>query len=319
MKVLVTGATGFIGRHLCKTLDSLDEYKLIRACRKKEPQLCEGVEVGDINQKTDWSYALSGVDVVIHAAARVHIMNDSNAEPLTAYRNTNTYGTVNLAEQASRLGVKRFIFISSIKVNGEKTIIGKPFTPVDMPNPSDPYGISKNEAEQKLRSLGKVSGMEIVIIRPPLVYGEGVKANFATLLNVVSKGLPLPFRAIKNNRRSLVSVYNLIDLIRVCVEHPRAANETFLVSDDNDLSTADMIALMAKVLRKKNIALPVPVWFFKLAGKVLGKQAFVDRLIDSLQLDISHTKQALDWKPPHSVEYGFKLVMKSEKKSDTYL
>ncbi len=201
--------------------------------------------------------------------------------------------------------------MSSIKVNGETTTGKQPFSAKDMRMPEDPYGISKSEAEQQLLELGEQTGMEIVIIRPPLVYGEGVKANFASLMKLVGKGLPLPFRLINKNKRSLVSVYNLVDLIQVCIEHPNAANKVFLASDDHDLSTAEMVALMAKVQGKPNLAIPVPLWCFKLAGKVFDKQEVIDRLTGSLQLDITHTKNTLNWTPPYTVEDGFNLAAKN--------
>jgi UDP-glucose 4-epimerase len=241
-------------------------------------------------------------------------MNDVSQDPLTEFRQINTEGTLNLARQAFSSGVKRFIYISSIKVNGESTTDTKPFKFDSERKPLDPYGISKFEAETQLLSLGKETGMEIVIIRPPLVYGEGVKANFASLMKLVKKGLPLPFIWINKNKRSLVSVYNLCDLIKVCIDHPKAANNVFLVSDDNDLSSAEMIALMSKVQNKANLSLPVPVWLYKLVGKLLSKEDVIDRLTGSLQLDIEHTKNTLDWKPPYSVEHGFKLAAKLDEK-----
>lgn len=264
----------------------------------------------NIDAKSNYKDALQGVSCVFHIAARVHIMNDDSVDPLAEFKAVNTYGTLNLAKQAAQAGVKRFIFVSSIKVNGETTSGKQPFTSKDKRMPEDPYGISKSEAEQQLLELGKQTGMEIVIIRPPLVYGEGVKANFASLMRLVGKGLPLPFRLITKNKRSLVSVYNLVDLIKVCIDHPKAANQVFLASDDHDLSTAEIVALMAKVQGKPNLAIPVPVWCFKLAGKLLGKQAVIDRLTGSLQLDITHTKNTLNWSPPYSVEHGFNLAAK---------
>jgi nucleoside-diphosphate-sugar epimerase len=237
-------------------------------------------------------------------------MNDSSSDPISEFRIVNTEGTLNLARQAADAGVKRFIFLSSIKVNGESTSNRPVFTAFDDRMPEDPYGISKSESEMQLLSLGYETGMEVVIIRSPLVYGEGVKANFASLMKLVSIGLPLPFRAINHNKRSLVSVYNLVDLIKVCIVHPCAANQVFMVSDDNDLSTSQIVALMAKVQGKINLSLPVPVWCFKMAGKIFKKDAVVDRLVGSLQLDIEHTKNTLDWVPPYTVEHGFTLAAK---------
>ena len=307
--IAFTGYTGFVGSALLKELDSKNVLLL---GRKPLPEY-SNFSIFDLTDThhLNLQHTLSSVKVLIHSAARVHIMNDNAADPLADFKAANTLGTYNLAKQAAKAGVKRFIFVSSIKVNGESTTNKASFTADDMPAPEDPYGISKAEAEQQLLEIGKQTGMEIVIIRPPLVYGEGVKANFASLMRLVSKGLPLPFRLITKNKRSLVSVYNLVDLIKECIDHPKAANQVFLASDDQDLSTAEMVALMAKVQGKPNLAIPVPVWCFKLAGKLLGKQAVIDRLTGSLQLDITHTKNTLNWSPPYSVEHGFELAAKN--------
>lgn len=306
LKILVTGYSGFVGNELALQLQG--SYKLNLLGRKSSNLGC--VYTHNLDSISSYANALVNVDVVVHCAARVHIMDDAASDPLNEFRAVNTQGTLNLAEQAAQSGVKRFIFLSSIKVNGESTSGKAPFTASDKAAPQDPYGISKSEAEQQLLELGKQTGMEIVIIRPPLVYGEGVKANFASLMRFVDKGLPLPFRAIKSNKRSLVSVYNLVDLIKECIEHPKAANQVFLASDDHDLSTAEMVALMANVQGKRNVAIPVPIWCFKLAGKLLNKNDVIDRLTGSLQLDITHTKNTLNWMPPYSVEHGFKLAVK---------
>ena len=310
MKVLITGYSGFVGNNLAEQLQ--EGYQLNLLGRK--PSNLGHFFNHNLDSLSTYVDALENVDVVVHCAARVHIMDDTASDPLSEFRAVNTHGTLNLAKQAAAAGVKRFIFLSSIKVNGESTSDKAPFTASDKSAPEDPYGISKAEAEQQLLMLGTETGMEIVIIRPPLVYGEGVKANFASLMRFVGKGLPLPFRSIKSNKRSLVSVYNLVDLIQLCIEHPKAAGQVFLASDDHDLSTSEMVALMAKVQGKKNFALPVPVWCFKLAGKLLNKSDVIDRLTGSLQLDITHTKNTLDWKPPYSVEHGFKLAAKTSKK-----
>lgn len=306
LKLLLTGYSGFVGSNLVEQLQG--NYQLNLLGRKQSN--FGNVFKHNLDSSSLYSEALENIDVVVHCAARVHIMDDTASDPLNEFRAVNTHGTLNLAKQAALAGVKRFIFLSSIKVNGESTSSKSPYTALDAPKPEDPYGISKAEAEQQLLDLSKQTGMEVVIIRPPLVYGEGVKANFASLMRFVGKGLPLPFRSIKNNKRSLVSVYNLVDLIKVCIEHPKAENQVFLASDDHDLSTAEMVALMAKVQGKKNFALPVPVWCFKLAGKLLNKSDVIDRLTGSLQLDITHTKNTLDWQPPYSVEHGFKLAAK---------
>lgn len=305
-RLLITGYSGFVGSLLCKELKSAHQLHLLG----RKDSDCGVVFKSNIDKNSNFSESLTGVNCVIHSAARVHVMNDTSTDPLAQFRAVNAFGTISLARQAAKAGVKRFIFVSSIKVNGETTTGKQPFTFKDKRMPEDPYGISKSEAEQQLLELGKQTGMEIVIIRPPLVYGEGVKANFASLLRLVGKGLPLPFRLITKNKRSLVSVYNLVDLIKECIDHPNAANQVFLASDDHDLSTAEMVALMAKVQGKPNLAIPVPVWCFKLAGKLLGKQAVIDRLTGSLQLDITHTKNTLNWSPPYSVEHGFNLAAK---------
>ena len=307
--IALTGASGFLGHAL---LNSLCDTGL--KCLGRSPLSvkanCHFFQ-GDISAEACFFDFLDKVDVLIHCAARVHVMDDSSSDPLLEFRAVNTEGTLNLACQAARAGVKRFIFLSTIKVNGESTSNRMPFTAFDKRLPEDPYGVSKSEAEERLLSLGEETGMEIVIIRPPLVYGEGVKANFASLMKLVAKGFPLPFRALEQNKRSLVSVYNLVDLIKVCIDHPNTANQVFLVSDDNDLSTAQMVALMAKVQDKVNLSLPVPVWCFKLAGKIFKKEAVVDRLVGSLQLDITHTKKTLNWTPPYSVEHGFTKAAKT--------
>ena len=309
--IAITGYSGFVGTELLKKINSEKQRLLLG--RKPIPgnYKHQYFDLSNAVQKLD----LSGAKVLIHCAARVHIMNDNSENPIDEFRAVNTEGTLNLATQAAQAGVKRFVFISTIKVNGESTTGRKPFNEQEYA-PEDPYGISKAEAEQQLLALGQQTGMEIVIIRPPLVYGEGVKANFSSLMSLVNKGLPLPFRAINNNKRSLVSVYNLVDLIKVCIEHPRAANQVFLVSDDHDLSTAEMVAQMAKVQGKRNIALPVPVCCFKLAGKLFNKSDVIDRLTGSLQLDITHTKNTLDWQPPYSVEHGFKLAAAKSSKNN---
>lgn len=307
--IAITGASGFVGSNLLKVLNT-SGYKVSVFGRNNKMQVSSFTK-GIISPTTAYGSFFHGIEVVIHIAARVHLMEDSSEDSLGSFRSVNTEGTINFAKQAAQAGVKRFIFLSSIKVNGESTTNRAPFIASDTPKPEDPYGISKAEAEQQLLALGRKNGMEIVIIRPPLVYGEGVKANFFSLMSFVSKGAPLPFRSIKNNKRSLVSVYNLVDLIQLCIRHQNAANQIFLASDDDDLSTAKIVALMAKVQNKKNLALPVPSWCLKLAGKLFNKSDVVDRLTGSLQLDITHTKDTLNWAPPYSVEHGFKLAAKS--------
>ena len=317
MSLLLTGSSGFLGQHLLQEIIAQgDDFKLLNRRLLDNVDVNKQVLVDDFKAIDRSDKLFSGIDIIVHCAARVHVMNDTISDPLKAFRDVNVFGTMHLAKAAAKSGVKRFIYISSIKVNGESTTQTKPLRFDSKRMPLDPYGVSKSEAETQLLSLGKESGMEIVIIRPPLVYGEGVKATFSALLRLAKKGLPLPFRWINKNKRSLVSVYNLCDLIKVCIEHPKAANNIFLVSDDNDISTADMVALMSKVQNKTNLSLPVPLWVYKLVGKVLSKEDVIDRLTGSLQLDIEHTKNTLDWKPPYSVEHGFKLAAKLDTNND---
>lgn len=306
--IALTGYTGFIGQKVLSSLSDKRCLLLGRTHLKNDCHFCE-LDLTNINRQSLLE-SLKPVNTIIHMAARVHVMDELSPDTLSAFNAINTKATIELAAQAARAGVKRFIFLSSIKVNGETTSGQAPFTSFDVPAPVDAYGISKAEAEKQLITVGKATGMEIVIIRPPLVYGEGVKANFASLMKAVDTGLPLPFRLIKNNRRSLVSAYNLVDLILVCIKHPKAANQIFLVSDDNDFSTADMVTLMIQVKGKQNISLPVPLWCFVLVGKLLNKSDTVERLTGSLQLDISNTKNTLSWTPPFSAEHGFRLAAK---------
>lgn len=300
IKILITGFSGFVGSKLSQTL--LDK-ELVLLGRHK-PEICPHPFYHyEFSAQSRCDDAVKGVDVVIHCAARVHMMDENSSDPLEAFRQINTLGTLNLAKQAAAAGVKRFIFLSSIKVNGESTVNGKPFRFDDKPQPEDSYAISKAEAEAGLRQIALETGMEVVIIRPPLVYGNGVKANFAAILKLAQKNLPLPLGSIYN-KRSLVALENLVDLIVTCVDHPMAANQTFLVSDDHDVSTTELLKLMTYASGKKPLLLPVPVYLLKLAGKLTGKQAVIDRLCGNLQLDIRHTKKTLGWKPPITVEEG---------------
>ncbi len=305
--ILLTGSTGFVGTNLVKSLTLKSDY-IVKSAVRHAVNKDDGLlfEVGDINASTDFELPLKNTTVVVHCAARTHVMDDKEAEPLTLYREVNTAGTVNLAKQAIDSGVKRFIFISSIKVNGEGTLVGCPFKTEDNHAPEDDYGLSKSEAEKQLVALAKDSSMEVVIIRPTIVYGPGVKANFASLMRLVSKGIPLPFGSITQNKRSLVSINNLVDLIVTCIDHPKAANQVFLVSDDHDVSTAEMVRELAIALDKPTWQLPVPIWCYKLFGKLFGKSDIVDRLTGTLQVDISHTKETLGWKPPQTLQEGFK-------------
>jgi nucleoside-diphosphate-sugar epimerase len=259
--------------------------------------------VDSLEANTDWTAALKNQQVVIHAAARAHIMKDELPDPLAEYREINVEGTLNLARQSIEAGVKRFVYMSSIKVNGEQTLLDLPFTAEDVPAPEDSYGISKREAEQGLRELASETGMEVVIIRPPLVYGPGVKGNFASMIKLVAKGLPLPLGAV-HNKRSLVALDNLVDLIITCIDHPGAANETFLVSDGEDLSTTQLLRGVAEAMGKQSRLIPIPAGLLQFGATLLGKKAMAQRLLGSLQVDISHTRKCLNWTPPLTVKQG---------------
>ena len=256
----------------------------------------------------DWREAVAGIEAVVHCAARVHVMNDKAADPLAAFREVNVDGTMNLARQAATAGVKRFIFISSVKVNGEATQPGCPFTEADTPNPQDAYGQSKHEAEQGLRQISADTGMEVVIIRPPLVYGPGVKANFASLMRAVKRGWPLPLGAV-HNQRSFVAIDNLVDFIVTCISHPLVANQTFLVSDGHDLSTTDLVRRMALAAGVPSRLIPVPTWAMRAGGALIGKGDAVQRLCGNLQIDISKSHTLLGWTPPVSIEEGLRRAM----------
>lgn len=292
--VLLTGATGFVGSELVKQLPP----QKLKVLGRSNPAIDDAIfcETG-IDGSSVYSAHLEDVKCIIHSAARAHIMNDTVANPLEEFRKVNTFGTLNLAQQAAIAGVKRFIFVSSIKVSGESTQTGKPFRHSDKPSPEDAYGISKYEAEEGLKKIAEETGMEVVIIRPTLVYGPGVKANFLSLVNLVRKRIPLPLGLI-NNQRSLVAIDNLVDLIVTCIDHPNAANETFLVSDDDDVSTTELLKRIGTAFVFKPMLLPIPRWALTIPAAMLGKKSVVDRLYGSLQVDISHTKQRLNWIPP---------------------
>lgn len=302
MRIAITGTTGFLGSHLIEKLRP--QAALIRAIVRCEQPSLSGVEqflIEDMNSQTQYMDSLNDVDCVIHCAARVHIMKDDSKSPLEAYREVNTQGTLNLAHQAAQAGVKRFLFLSSIKVNGESTTT-KPYTAEDIPSPEDPYGISKFEAEQKLLELAKTSEMEIVIIRSPLVYGPGVKANFLSLMKFVNSNIPIPLGAVTQNKRSLVSVDNLIDFIQVCLEHPLAGNQIFLVSDGQDLSTVELIKEIGLAMGKIPYLMPFPKFCFDLLGFVLRKKSITARIFGSLQVDISKNSKLLGWAPPFTTK-----------------
>lgn len=310
MDILVTGASGFVGRRLLQRLSNRPDTHLRAAVRRADATFGASIElarVADLGPDTEWATALAGIDVVVHSAARVHVMSETSGDPLSEFRRVNVEGTLRLARQAVEAGVKRFVFISSIKVNGEETVPGRPFTADDRPAPLDAYGQSKHEAEQGLLDLALQSAMEVVIIRPVLIYGPGVKANFRSMMNWLNKGVPLPLGAI-DNRRSLVGIDNLVDLVACCLAHPAAANQVFLVSDGHDLSTSDMLRAMGRALGRTARLLPVPAGWLRGAANVLGKGQVSQRLCGSLQVDIEKNKRLLNWTPPHSVEECFKTV-----------
>lgn len=312
MKVLVTGASGFVGTALIRSLSELRQYQLVAAFRSQPaapPATADFVQVADLNEDTDWSTALEGVDTIVHLAARAHVMSDASRNPLAEFRRVNVAGTLNLARQAAASGIKHFIYLSSIKVNGEASHPGQPFTEHDFPTPQDSYGISKYEAEAGLHLMTTQTGLTVTIIRPPLVYGPGVKANFLNMIRWVNRGIPLPLGAI-DNRRSLLALDNLVDFIRHCIDHPAAINQTFLVSDGEDLSTTELLRRVGKALNKQTRLLPVPPALLKLGGMLLCRSAVIKRLCESLQVDISKARGLLGWIPPITVDEGLRRAVK---------
>ena len=314
--ILISGATGFVGGAVVRELCHRGE-KVVAAVRlysESLPTTVKQVQVGGLSAGTDYSVALKSVDVVIHAAARVHVMHDQVADPLSEFRKVNVEGTLNLARQAADAGVQRFVFISSIKVNGESTKLGKPFTAEDNITTQDPYGLSKWEAEQGLLQIAKETGMQVVVIRPPLIYGEGVKANFKKMMHGVAKGLPLPLGAV-HNQRSLVALDNLVDFIILCAQHPKAANEVFLISDGEDVSTTELLQKVAKAMGKKARLLPVPVGLMRFVAKLLGKEDVANRLFGSLQVDSSKAREILDWQPVTTMDEQLKKMVEVNDKA----
>jgi len=310
MSVLVTGAGGFVGRRLCEHLEKM-QWQVSQVHRRphasenpsSQPERVHVVELGG---STDWRCALSGMAWVVHLAARVHVMKDRGADSLSEFRHVNVEGTANLARQAADAGVKRFVYLSSVKVNGEYTEPGRAFSASDSPAPSGSYGVSKLEAENVLRQISKQTGMEVVIIRPPLVYGPGVKANFESMMRWLTRGVPLPLAAVTENCRSLVALDNLVDLVVTCLRHPAAANQTFMVSDGEDLSTADLLKRMGTALGHPARLFYIPPKLLRLGATVLNQAGIYQRLCCSLQLDITKTRQVLGWAPPVQVDEGLR-------------
>ena len=320
MNILVTGATGFVGSRVMEHLSSNNKVTLIAAIRKNKTFFQHDIKtitLDDLGPNNLWGSLLNNVDVVIHAAARVHIMKDSASDPLLEFRRVNVEGTLNLARQAAKAGVERFVFISSIKVNGESTPLNKPFTENHRPSPVGPYGVSKFETEEGLFHLAHETGMEVVCIRPVLVYGPGVTANFASMLKWLSKSIPLPFGAI-SNQRSLVALDNLASFICLCADRekaPKAANQVFLISDDEDVSTTQLLRKVGRAFDHhadsdiKARLMPVPVFLMSFVAKLLGKGAVANRLFGSLQVDSSKARDLLGWKPVTTMDEQLKKTV----------
>lgn len=303
---LVTGANGFVGSGVFERLHLA--LRPVTGAVRSEPQRA-GCFRSPALEGGDWSRLLEGCDTLVHTAARVQLTRETGSDSLRAFRAVNVEGTLNLARQAAAAGVRRFVFISSLKVHGEQSLPENPFTPEDAPSPEDAYSISKAETEGGLKAIAAETAMEFVIIRPPVVYGPGVKGNFAAMMRAVARGLPLPFGAVTNNRRSLVGLDNLVDLIVTCIDHPAAANQTFLVSDGEDLSTVNLLRRLGAAMDKPARLLNVPPAVLGAAATLVGKRAVAQRLLGNLQADISHTCRTLGWKPPLSVDEGLRRAV----------
>lgn len=308
--VLVTGASGFVGTALCGEL--IKRGYAVRAIIRESSGFditgCEVIKIRGIEADFDWSGALKDVQTVIHLAARVHVMRDNALDPQEEFRKINVYATERLAKYSSANGIKRLIYLSSIKVNGDETATGQPFTEQSIPSPQDYYGISKNEAELSLLRVSKETGLESVILRPPLIYGVGVKGNFAQMIKVLKKGIPLPLSKT-NNLRSLIYVENLVDALIICVDHPVAAGKTYLLSDGQDISTGDLLKSLNYALGRKSYLFPFPLTLLKLVGALCGKSDQIQRLLGSLQVDSSLIRRELGWKAPYKFEDGLKLTV----------
>jgi nucleoside-diphosphate-sugar epimerase len=314
MKICVTGSTGFIGKPLCTKLLK-NNYSVLAATRYSNTltfnfhKNLSIIKLDNFNSRINLQQALSGVDCVIHCAAKAHAINKNKSDVLKAYREVNVEVTRNFAEQAANAGVKRFVFLSSIKVNGERTFGCETFKYSDVPLPEDAYGVSKFEAEQMLSELSKQTGLEVVIIRAPLVYGEGVKGNFLYLLDFLYRGIPLPFASVAN-LRSFIGLDNLIDFIIFCIKHPKVGGHTFLVSDGQDISTPNLIRKLTGAIGKSSHLFPVPLSLIKLIGRLTGKSMEVGRLVNSLRVDSSYAREVLGWRPSFSLDEGLEKTVK---------
>ena len=310
-RILVTGASGFVGQALVAHLVGLDSNEVVAMMRASPANRLAGaryVAAGDMTAGRLGAATLEGVEVIVHAAARVHVLNDDKAKSAIEFDRVNVTATLELAHQAVAAGVRRFVFLSSIGVNGVQTDIGKPFTEADPPNPHNPYADSKLKAEQGLLLLSEQSGLELVIIRPPLVYGPGVRANFAALMRAVQRGWPLPLACV-HNLRSMVAMDNLLSFIATCVDHPRAANTTFLVSDGQDISSPDLVRGLAQALGVAARLVPVPVSALQFVGRAFGRGDVIQRVCGNLRVDISKARRVLAWQPPVSMEEGLRRTV----------
>jgi nucleoside-diphosphate-sugar epimerase len=310
IRYLVTGANGFVGQRLCRKLVELG-HPVKGVFRSAQAGPVSGVEpsaIGEIDGQTDWNGAFQGISVVIHLAARVHVMHDHASDPLAEFRRINTAGTERLARSAAAAGVQRLIYVSSIKVNGEETRNGHMYTEADAPDPQDAYAISKWEAECALHRVSRETGLEMVIVRPPVVYGPCVKGNFAQMLHMIKKGMPLPLASVRNNRRSLVYVGNLVDALIACSAHPAAAGQTYLVSDGEDVSTEALLRTLAAGMGEPARLFPCPLALLKAVAMALGKRAQAERLVGSLQVDSGKIRRQLNWVPPYTLQQGLQAT-----------